>query len=338
MSETPSIAKSVADAWTANTTRLKARSPSGRRTYAWASGWHPCHRAMDLDLLHPEDRTFGEDTLERFRQGDDFERSTVAHLMHAGELAQPAFQVVGGQERFEVKNAGGRVILVGKMEGELYYPETRQYVPFEIKGGQAVRGVSSLEDFAASPWTRQYPYQLLTYMHAKGREAGLFILWRPARPQFVEITMGSRERGMLEEFLRRADESTAVAAGERELHPFIEDAGECRRCSHFGKSCHPPIQYGEGLQRIDDEVLLSDAELVSRNEGLVKEFGRAKDRLKEATRGMEHVMLGDAFEIEGSWGKSTSFPIPKAIKDKYKVVNEKGSWSITITPLKSVED
>lgn len=335
--ENVGIAATVESAWRANTRRAKGRGPAGRRSYVWASGWRRCHRAMDLDLLAPEDRTFDEDALERFRGGDDFERSVRAHLLHAGELANPSWTLTSGQEHFEIRDAGGRVIMTGRMEGELFFDQTSEYVPFEIKGGQAVRAVESLGDFARSRWTRGYPYQLLAYMHAKGRDRGLFILWRPALPKFIEIRMGTQEKAMLADFLRRCEESADVAEGKRELHPFPDDLRDCRQCDHFGKSCAPPLEHGEGLVRLDDPTLIEAAEAEVADYEAAKRYERAHELLKKSLRGRPLVMLGDRFEVRGQYGSHTSYKVPDEVKQQYKEVDPEGRWSFEVTPLAGVE-
>jgi hypothetical protein len=280
---------------------------------------------MALDLLHPEDRgRFKPDTLERFYDGDDYEESCRARLLKAGRLADPSFKLLGAQERFEIRDRSGRVVIVGKLDEQVQFETDPTRYPVEIKSGVSVQRVDTFDDFAYSPWTRPMPYQLLAYLLAMGSPMGLFILNRPGLPNFVPVDLEDN-LDMAESFLSKATRAVDCLEGD-DLPPFTADKSECRRCDHYGKTCTPDIDYGPGVQIIDDEVLLEAARVRHETAEAAAKHRRAHDQLKKALRGCEHGLIGGEFEVTGRWQRSTKYDVPKLIKDRYKVVDEQGRF------------
>jgi hypothetical protein len=310
IAESIDVAASVGAAWSAWTRHQKDRGSSGRRGHVWASGWRPCRRAMALDLMHPEDRSFSEESLERFYDGDDWEANTTARLIHAGRLCDPPFVVERAQERFEIKSRRGDVIITGKLDGVVRFPQSSRTVPFECKGGVSVHYIKTLEDFELSPWTRPMPRQLLAYMLAMGLEDGLFVLNRPGKPHFLPVTLREdRCLEMAEEFLQAAEVACDVAAIDGAAMPdYYPLPSECRRCDHRGKSCTPPFDAGQGLVILDDARLVRLAEIRERHAESAREWRTADKVLKDELHGTELVHLGSAFEVRGKWQRRGDDP------------------------------
>lgn len=322
------LAGSVLRGWTAHTVDAMRRAPGSARRYVYASAWRPCKRAMCLDLTHPEDSSFDESTFERFYDGLDFEADTRARLIKAGKMADPPFTVEGGQERLEIKDRNGRVIIVGKLDGKLDFGRGLGAFPFEIKGGESVRRVNSVADFDEGVWTRPMLRQLLVYLLGTGCPTGIFVLKRPGGPTFIKVSLEDAEMlDMAEGFMQDATLACDVAAGLAELPDFTTNPANCTRCDHYGKSCAPDVDFGEGLQVVDDDDLVKLARDVCENREAAAKFSKAEKDLKAAFKGRPLVHLGGKFEVTGHWGKSTSYPgIPADVKAPYKVVKEEGSW------------
>lgn len=347
--ETPplDIAGTVSQAWSTHTRTTKGRAPSGQRDYVYASGWRACDRAMALDLLYPEDHVFNDGTLERFYTGDDFERSCRIRMTRAGEQATPPFEVEGTQQRFEVKDRQGRIIIVGKIDGYIHWPSYRLKVPFEVKSGRSVENVNSFADFDLSTWTRPMPRQLLCYMLAMNEAHGLFVLNRPGKPNFLHVALDDQTLEMAEDFLRAAELAVDVRQGKAPMPDFTTNRGECARCDHHGKTCTPPLDYGEGLHLVTDERLIKLAAQVAETHEAAKDHARAKKALaadlkppREPHQAMTETLihLGDRFEVTGKWGRSTTFKVPADVKAEFKEVDDHGRWTMTVRALDAGEE
>lgn len=303
------------------------------RDYVYASRRRSCVRAMALDLLHPEDDGFfGDDTLERFAQGNAIEREVYARLMQIGPRCPTPFEVIEGQKHFSVFDRDGTKLITGRIDGRLWFRGTGDRPVFEIKSGDSVRRIETLEDFEYSPWTRHMPDQLLAYLLAESEPWGFFVLssWGTV-PRFVRVDL-EEHLGRAEAFLRDARTAVDVRFDRAPTPEFTEDASECRRCPHFGKTCVPPLDYGEGLRVLADERLIRLAEVREENQAAAKEFERADRELKKRLRGVERGLLGP-FSVTGKWGSLTKYEIPEEIKNEYRVVDEHGRFLLSIERL-----
>src|SRR5262245_59135756 len=85
------------------------RTRGAPRDYVYASSWRACTRQMALELLAPDKLPdFSIDTLANLRRGRDRERDLLADLTRAGRNAEPSFEVIGREQRFELKDHKGR--------------------------------------------------------------------------------------------------------------------------------------------------------------------------------------------------------------------------------------
>lgn len=307
--------------------RSGRRSGSITRTYLWASGRKDCLRRMALDLLHPENQEeFSEDTLERFRRGEEREASVVNRLMQIGPRAAEPFAVIEGQRRFEVKDRDGVLLITGKIDGRLRFERQGSRPVFEVKSGQSVANVESLEDLNKSVWTRHHLDQLLVYLLAESEPVGILILDRPRVPKFLEVRLEEHlERA--EGFLKDARVAIDARMGAGPLPGFTEDLSLCRNCPHLGKVCAPPVSFGDGIQFVTDPRLVQAAEDRAKYQDAADRFEEADKELKEALRGVERALVGPLVAI-GKPRAQTTYDIPKEIKDRYKKTNPEGSWTI----------
>ena len=301
------------------------RGGATTRDYVYASGRRDCVRAMALDLLHPEDApewTPGQ--LERFRRGDEREAAIVSRLMQVGPRANPPFRVIEGQRRFEIKDRDGALLIVGKIDGRLQFEGRSEKPIFEVKSGESYRRVEEFADLQRSPWTRKAGDQLLAYLLAEGEPIGLLIIDRPDVPAFIEVRLEDNlERA--EGFLRDARTAVDVRFGKAPLPTFIDNPSVCRTCDHCGKSCAPPLDYGEGLEFCSDPELVKAAEDRKKLAEFARQYDHADDTLKKALRGRPQVAVGP-YVVTGKWQASTAYNIPKEVKRQYAEVNQQGRW------------
>jgi hypothetical protein len=300
----------------------------GPREYVYASGRRSCVRAMALDLLHPEDRgADSADALERMQRGKEREEAIVMRLHRVGRRCVPRFEVIEGQKRFEVKDRDRVLLVTGKTDCRLKY-ESGDTPIAEVKSGESFKRVTCLEDLDRSPWTRHALDQLLAYLFANNEPWGLFIIDRPGMPLFLRVNLEDHlER--VEAFLRDARTAVDARRGLVALPAFTADRGECRRCSHFGKSCAPPVAFGEGVQVLTDPRLEELAETRERTQSAAAEHEAADKELKTALRGVELGLLGN-FAVTGKYRATSKLDLPAEIRQRYTTKDPKGAFVLSI--------
>ena len=287
----------------------------------YASGRRKCVRAMALDLVAWDKKPdFEPQALERMRRGKEREKDLIARLIRVGQLSKPSFDVIHEQKGEYLRDRKGRIIIRMRIDGRLKF-ETGETPPFEIKryDPTIAQGINNMEDFDKSPWTRNAPDQLLAYLLAHNEPWGFFLLETRGLPKLIPVYLEDH-LDRAESFLRDAE--TAMDAkemyptlGETILPPFINDASECRRCQHFGRSCQPPLDFGQGAQVISDpelEALLQRREELS---PLSKEYATIDRSIKDRFQGVELAIVGN-FQVTGEW-KERSVKAIDARMDRY---------------------
>lgn len=274
----------------------KSFGRGGERTHTWASGWRPCSRAMALDLLHPEDAEFDEQSYARMAFGDVFEVAVRTRLEQGGLYPGSRFTVQAQQERFQLRGqagageAAGQVVITGKIDGKIRF-EGGPSVPFECKAGESVKRIYSLEGLLRSPWASRYLYQLLAYLLGNGEPLGLFVLHSGGIPTLIPV--------LLEEHLDRAEQFLSAAeAAWRVKHagaplPLVSSNPEhCLRCDHRGKSCAPPWYSGEGPYVSTDPELEALVDQMVEHEEAAAKHAEASKRVKDLCRKKPLVLIG----------------------------------------------
>lgn len=317
----------LSEAWKSGL-RKRRSSGYGPRSYVYASGIRTCTRAMALDVTHPEDQPpFEDEALARMKRGEEREAAIVDWLMQIGPRCSPAFKVIEGQRRFEIKDRDGTIVIVGKVDCRLQFENGEK--PFvEVKSGEGVRRIETIEDFDRSPWTRHMPDQLLSYLYAENQPWGMFVLDRPGLPTFIKVPL-LENLARVEGTLGRVRRALDVKLLDAPLPPFIEDRAECKRCPHWKKSCDPGMDFGPGVPVLTDPALIEAAETRERTRAAHEEYEAADKHVKEALRGTEMALFGD-FQAIGKWSPVTTYDIPKDIKAQFQKVNPQGRFTLKV--------
>lgn len=319
--------KAIQDAWRAELLS-EQRTPGGRRDYIYATGRRDCIRRMALDLLHPEDDSaWSDEQLERVRRGSARERDITAILAHVGQRSTPRFAVIEAQRRFEVRDRDGELLIVGKIDGRLKFVDGT-VATYEVKSGDTIRNADSLEDLDRSPWTAHHVDQMLSYLLADNQQWGVLILDKPEGPTFLRVDLLDHLQ-RAESFLRDARTAIDARFDRAPLPAYTQDASECRRCPHMGKSCAPPIDYGAGVTIITDPGLIQLAETREANRDAHKSYEAADKRLKEALRGVTLALMGD-YQVSGKWVGMNRAQIPEEIKKQYTEYDPEAQFRLTI--------
>lgn len=326
------------------------RSSSGPRPYVYASSWSACTRQITLDMLHPESKKeFSPDTLANFRRGRDRERDLISDLTRVGRLCDPSFDVVGGQERFELRDHRGRVAIVGKVDARIKFDGQHGAAPLEIKSyhPSLIANVREFEDLFGNRWLRKGAHQLLAYLLATNEPLGFLLLDRPGIPLPLDVRL-FEHLDKIEDFLQRAevalDAKLAIEAEEKDddipfatLPPYIDDPSECRVCDFFGSLCNPPFSHEAAQVIMDEQTILKTeryADLKAMPE--IEEHEQLEKWAKSRYRGVEQAIVGKTF-VTGKWQKTTVYEIPEDVANQIEVLRkpyrktvEQGKWFLKI--------
>ncbi len=311
---------------------LRARRPATKRSYCYASQFHPCARRLVLDMTEGDKQPdWSADSLANFARGEDREITLITFLSKAGQVSQPPFKVIGQQERFELKDRKGRVVIVGKVDLTLDFFTLGLKAKGEIKSWNqnSVAKIKRFEDLFNNPWTSRAAYQTLTYLYASGESLGFLILDRHGLPLILLVEL-EPHLDRMERFLQLAEE----AQNHREagtMPDFHNDYDECRRCWCYGGLCNPP-SISEGAEVLTDPELEADLERRQELFDAADEYETLDALIKGRLRGLQQGICGN-FVLQGKWQKQTTYDLPDAIKNEYRKENPKGKFILKITKL-----
>lgn len=315
------------------------RSVPSNRPYCYASGYEECDRKLVLlmtkgDLVQP----FPTNVRARFRRGKDRERNLISDLSATGRLCDPPFEVVAQQQRFELKDRKGRVVIAGMMDLGLKFSH-KVMIPAEIKdyNQNLSARIETFEDVLQNRWTKKAAYQLPSYMFGAAQPLGMLILTTPDIPKFIPVELNDLVANLTEEFMQKAERALDhKEAGT--LPDYIDDYSECQRCQFLGIACDPPIKT-EGTKIFTDPEIESKLLRYLEIEDVGEEYETLDKWVKKEFRGIESGLAGKAF-IQGKWQKYTSYPLDAETKAKiealeapFKKVDPKGSFRLTVTRL-----
>jgi len=332
------ISASIGKAWEDYIIHENSSSPS-KRQCTYASSYELCDRKMVLYMTEGDKvLPFPTEVLAKFHRGNDRERNMIVDLTRVGQFANPQFNVVGQQERFELKDHKGRTAIVGKVDLRLDYGYRMPKIPVECKDWHSnlTDRIRNFDDVFENQWTRKGAYQLLCYLFASGEKNGILLLPGSGFPKLIPVELYPY-LDKVEEFLQKAERALDhKEAGT--LPDFIQDADECKRCSFYGSVCNPPTMSGEGVMVITDPEV---EQMLERREELAeasKEYKKIDDKIKSRFRELEYGIAGK-FLLHGSWGKNTVYEIPDEIKVKYMKTGDskdsepQGKFTLKITKL-----
>lgn len=310
---------------------LRDRQPPRPHGHVWASSWRACERRMVYECVCPDQQTpFDASVIARFRRGDDRERDLLVDLQRIGRDADPAFAIVGQQERFELRSRHGQVVIAGKVDARLHVG--RASMPMEVKAwsAQLVDRIETFDDVFDSPWTRSGGYQLLSYLYGANEPVGFLLLDRSGLPRLVPVALDDRNLERMEAFLSRAEAVVAhVQAGT--LPDFFEDPSECPRCPFFGTACQPPLP-ATPTQVLTDPELEIALERWHELRPAGRDWNGLDADLKRRLRGVTSGIAGH-FSIRGTWGKSSRVELPPELKKQYTVTDPRGKFTLEIEKL-----
>lgn len=272
---------------------------------------HPCVRFLVLSRIAPELKTLHDIGLQRiFDEGNLHEDALMRELMDAG------IRVVEQQRPY----TWPKFELSGRIDAKIAV--NGAYIPLEVKSCSP-NVFAAIRDMAPSdmlkskyPWLRKYPAQILLYMLMEGVDTGIMLFKNKTTGEKCQklFVLGDDMLVYAETILKKLEEVNAwVRKGEA---PPAVRCPDCDGCGFAKTSCFVGQDYGPGMDIIIDRADL-EAKLARRAElaEAAKEYAELDEELKEAFRGKSAV-IGE-WKIESRAYETTSYSIPKDIKDKY---------------------
>lgn len=325
------------------------RSRASQREYVYASSWRACTRQMALEMLEPDKLPeFSIDTLANLRRGKDRERDLLADFTRAGRNSEPSFEVVGREERFELRDHKSRVVIVGKIDARLKMG--RQSFPFEVKSWNPnlVARIETFEDLFQNRWTRSGAHQILAYLLATNEPLGFMLLDRNGLPFLLPVEL-EKHLERMEDFLHRAEIALDAAQGIRfnqkhadmtlstgVLPDFHSDANECKYCGFYGSVCNPP-SFSTGAELIVDEATVQMVERYAELIPVGEEYEALEKAVKTKFRGIDMALVGNVL-LSGKWQRDKKYEVPDDVKKQvaalmapYAKKVEKGKFFLTVT-------
>jgi hypothetical protein len=283
---------------------------------------------MALDAMYPKGE-HDDETIERFRNGDDWESDATIHLIKAGKRSNPRFKVLSQQESLVINDRDGNEIIHGKIDGRIEFETGEVAIP-EMKSGRSVERVKYPGDFEDSLWTQKQLRQLLIYLLALEVDIGVFITKTYAKPRFIRIELNDWYQ-QAEQFLQAATIASAAARRETEL-PDRTESELCLSCDHKAR-CAPSIGSSDDVVMVDDPAIAEAARIMTELEDSAKKYNKAKETIKNRLRGMTLAIIGNGYELSGRFGANTTYDLPGHIRAKYKTTDPKGKWYFDVRKL-----
>src|SRR3990167_3304876 len=265
--------------------RLKSLAKISRQVCPRASSIGVCEREMVYSITHWDKKSPPDvQLMARFEEGKEQERKVIRELMDLG------FEVIEGQKPFELRNKAGKVILTGTIDGKCLYKDKK--ISFEVKSldPNIYSQLDSPDDFNKWDWSKRYPLQMQCYLYGNNEEEGLFIItdckghWK--------IFSVKLDYAQMEEILQKCERVMENIATET-LPDFYKNASVCRKCWALGKVCTPPLDFGPGIEVVDDPEI--EVKLARRGEisAYSKEFANLDKEIKDYFKGRPNSLCGN---------------------------------------------
>src|SRR3990167_349682 len=190
----------------------------------------------------------------------------------------------------------------------------------EIKtvSDNALDNLNEPKDFLASRYHKKWYDQLQTGMLLFDKEGGIFVLKRKAAKQ-IKVIEVALDYAYAEGLLKKAEVvNEAVKKGEPPDY-LLNNPVECKNCQFFGKTCNPPLDFGE-MTVIDDEELAKKLTIREELLGAFSEYNKIDKEVKARLREIPQAICGD-YVIAGKEG---------TIKRAAQEATEIKTWTVKI--------
>lgn len=286
--------------------QAKAKAYPARSNRASECG-HPCALYLTFARTNWQDRKAPDARLQMiFDLGNDVEQRVIRDMQDAGinvieqqrAFDWPDFQITG--------TVDCKIVTNGKA------------IPCEIKSASpfAFEAVTDVEKMLRSKYLymRKYPAQLSLYCLMSNTDHGLFLFKNKSTGQMKEIPLDV-DFDYTEGILKRLEIVNLHIAAGTKPDPIEYDEAICGECP-FLHIC-PVLRTGKEVEVVDDAELADMLLRWDELKAVEKEFKELDDVLKKRLEGVSKKIVGDFF-VDGTWRTSTTYDVPKEIRDQYK--------------------
>lgn len=273
---------------------------------------HPCIRFLVLSRTKNELRKQTDLELQRiFSEGNLQEDSGFWILKAAGikiEQQQRAFE----WKEFELSGRVDGFVLDGSNRWPLEYKSISPNGFIEVSDSWNFHGLLG----SKKHWIRKYPAQLLLYMMMANKEQGVMVFKDKTRVAIHQINFELTEVALtyIETILKKLEEVNAhVRAG---TCPGAQWIDECSDCPFFKTACLPDVDFGPGLEIINDSGLEEKLKRWEETAECSAEHEKLDREIKEQVKG-RNLVVGD-YLIESKELSRKSYEIPADIKKQYE--------------------
>lgn len=285
---------------TANITSWKPRTNN-------ASQISSCRLMMWYARMRSEDRakwnTWVEATVE---DGKHEERLIVQELMEDG------WEIEAGQAQVDIKDAKGRTILTGKIDGKIRWEGHK--VPFEIKRLQPYvfkqvqeKGLPML---LLRSWTRKYLWQIQTYLYQHSEPRGILICSDGMGHKiFLPVSLDLSEMETILKTCEAVEDAVQANLPPPPLPLFDPDL--CGRCA-WQHIC-PVERGGVGAEIITDDEIVELLEERDRSKEGRAAYEAADKRVKDLLKERARVVVAGRWLVTGGWKERSVSAKPASV-------------------------
>lgn len=300
------------------------------RNNFYASDISDCDRQLIYGITNWKDKkAYTSDVIARFRRGRKIEKEVVAGLLTLG------YEIIAGQEPFEVKNRKGEKICGGKIDGKISWNGKRY--PLEIKSmkDQFLDKIDTYEDLDKIPWQRKYKRQMQLYLYGKEEEQGIMLFidftgrWKLI-PVFLDY-------GECEFLLKRMEKSWDIMKSGKLSERMKYKSNICGMCN-YAHICLPDMET-IGAELAQDPEMEKSLERRAELEPGKKEYDKIDKEVKKIYRETKDIFIGINWRIvtsKSSYQAIDTKAIPKDISVQYLVDKER--VTVDIIDLRKVKD
>lgn len=280
---------------------------------------HPCEKYLVLARTRWHDRTLHDVGLQHiFDDGIVHEKALVRDITEAGINFQEQ------QRSYELKEQK----ITGHIDGKVINND--EIFPCEIKSVNPWdwdRIPSWTDDIdgwrmmleAKKVWLRKWPFQVMCYLYMGNSEVGILLLKNKLSSQIKQVVI-KLDYELMESILKKAESVNDHVANNTLPSPIEWEDWICEKCP-FLHICLPDIDFGKGLELIDDPELEGQLELYCQLKPQAKECEDLYKVIKKKIEG-KTALIGD-FQITGKYQerkgftvKDSKFWVPKIVKVK----------------------
>lgn len=276
-----------------------------------ASDMHECDRYLTLSILKWDEKPLpNEYVMGLFQAGNDSEKKVQAHLLTLG------FELIEGQQPFEIKHRSGDLICRGKIDGKIKWDGVKIPIELKLLDEYNFSAIEDVEYFQKNLRFKRMLWQIQLYLFGNNAEGGLMIFTDGKNhykliPVYLDYALCEWLLGKME---RCWDLVKKKQMGERMEY----SNSVCSKCS-FLASCLPEIK-SEGSEMIDDPEIQQILDERMKCEPMAKLFEKldkvVKNRFKLAEK---PILVGSEWMIQPSSYFTTAYDIPEDVKKQYAV-------------------